>query len=505
VLIFISPYSGTYTDPETLKDPGAAQGRNNDRKSLLDWCWARLYGTMAENEPVRVIMSAGGLELEANPCKPRVLIVDDAPENIQLLTEMLHEVCLPICATNGMEALKLANEDPAPDVILLDIMMPGMNGFEVCSRLKSEPKTRNIPIIFVTALNDINEEHKGLDMGGADYITRPFNANLVKTRVRYQLEMTRQRNLQDAALDPGSAPEVSRADLLFELSERKRLHEELCRLNEDLELQLAQGKLQLAAAREELQRESQRRTEEQKECVILNENLLRQRYDLDLVNRELESFSYSISHDLRAPLRHLLGFSGALQEDCADTLDDSARSFLGCITKAAKKMEAQIEALTGLSRIARQQLNLASVDLSCMVRESAASLQGSEPARQAVFTIADELLVRGDAGLLRAAIDNLLANAWKYTGKRDAAQIEFGRQLEGDASVFYLRDNGAGFDMRYADRLFGAFQRMHREGEFEGAGVGLAVVQRIIHRHGGRIWADATVDGGATFYFTLAD
>jgi light-regulated signal transduction histidine kinase (bacteriophytochrome) len=150
-------------------------------------------------------------------------------------------------------------------------------------------------------------------------------------------------------------------------------------------------------------------------------------------------------------------------------------------------------------------LSLASVDLSRMARECAVLLKESAPERKVVFKIADQLSVRGDETLLKAAIANLMENSWKYTGKKESATIELGRKQEGDSTIFYLRDDGVGFDMRYADKLFGPFQRMHRESEYEGTGIGLATVQRIIHRHGGRIWADAAVDGGATFFFTLSD
>jgi signal transduction histidine kinase len=451
--------------------------------------------------------------VEGYPSRPRVLIVDDAPENIQLLMEMLQGYCIPVAASNGLQALKLANDDPAPDVILLDILMPGMSGYEVCTRLKSEPKTKDIPIIFVTALKDKNEEHKGLELGAADYITRPFNANLVKTRIRYQLEIKRYRALHDGApLQSAPAMPAASLELQQELSERKQLQKELGRLNTELEsgleqchARLAETAVELAAAREALRQESLLRAEDRLELGTLKEKLAHQGKDLEGVRQELEGLSFSISHDLRAPLRHLLGFSGALSEDYGDKLDGTAQSFLGCITKAAHKMESQIEALLALSRVSRHELTVGSVDLSQLVRLSAASLQDSAPERQAVFHIADKLQVRADATLMRAAIDNLLGNAWKYTGKREAARIEFGQKQEGDSAVFYVRDNGAGFDMKYADRLFGAFQRMHKESEFEGTGVGLATVQRIIRRHGGRIWADAEVDGGATFFFTLSN
>jgi light-regulated signal transduction histidine kinase (bacteriophytochrome) len=290
-----------------------------------------------------------------------------------------------------------------------------------------------------------------------------------------------------------------------ELSERARVEEELNRLNGELELRLKESTEELAAVSDELRREMFKRAEDQKEICILNENLTQQKSAFLIVNRELESFCYSISHDLRAPIRHLVGFSGVLLEDYGDTLDKTAQSYLDCIVRAGRKMESLIESLLTLSRIARQEMKPASVDLSKMARECADSLKDSAPERCVVFTIPEKLSVQADADMLRAVIGNLLGNAWKYTGKKEMAKIELGQKLDGESRVFYLRDNGAGFDMQYADKLFGPFQRMHKESEFEGAGIGLATVQRIIHRHGGRIWADALVDGGATFFFTLSE
>jgi signal transduction histidine kinase len=438
--------------------------------------------------------------------KPRILIVDDAPENVQLLAEMLQAEFLPLTASSGEQALNMVIEEPAPEVILLDVMMPGMNGYEVCTRLKSDPRTCDIPIIFVSALTDKNEEHKGLELGGADFITRPFNARLVKTRIRYQLEIKRYRSIHPVPpAPPALHPAAAAPELLSEQSERKRMHEEFRRLNESLEAALAGCTAQHAAAQEQLQQESARRREAEAEVFELNRKAELQKIDLDNANQELEALSFSISHDLRAPLRHLLGFSGALMEDYGDKLEGPAGNFLSCIVKAATKLDSQVEALLGLSRVSRQQLSFARVDLSHMVRECAGSLQDSAPGRRAVFSIAYQLTVRADPSLLRTAIDNLMGNAWKYTKDKDAANIEFGKKQEGDEAVYYLRDNGAGFDMRYAGRLFGAFQRMHKDSEFEGTGVGLATVQRIIRMHGGKIWADATVDGGATFFFTLPE
>ena len=298
--------------------------------------------------------------------------------------------------------------------------------------------------------------------------------------------------------------EATVLQLQTELSRRERAEEESSRINKALQLQLAEKAAELASANNLLRQEMQWRSEDREEISLLNAKLVRQKHALEVLNEELETFGYSVSHDLRAPLRHMMGFTGMLAEDYRDSLDAVAQGYLDCVMRAGRKMESLFEALLKLSRVTRQEFSIASVDLSVMARECAQSLKESAPERSVVFTIADNLSARADAALLKAAIGNLLGNAWKYTGKKDVATIEFGRKQEGETTVFYLSDNGAGFDMQYADRLFGPFQRMHRESEFEGTGVGLATVQRIIRRHGGRIWADAAVGCGATFYFTLS-
>ena len=226
--------------------------------------------------------------------------------------------------------------------------------------------------------------------------------------------------------------------------------------------------------------------------------------ELSLLNQELEAFSYSVSHDLRAPLRAVDGFSNALLEDYADRLDREGRDLLNRIHAGAQRMNALIDDLLKLSRLSRAKLEPAPVDLSALAEEICRQLQETTPERHVVLEIAPKLMAQGDPGLLRAALENLLGNAWKYTSKTPQPRIEFGRTEQDGQPVYFVRDNGAGFDMAYADKLFGAFQRLHHPGEFEGTGIGLATVRRIIHRHGGRIWAEAAPGQGATFYFTLS-
>ena len=224
---------------------------------------------------------------------------------------------------------------------------------------------------------------------------------------------------------------------------------------------------------------------------------------LAAANQELEAFSYSVSHDLRAPLRSIDGFSQALLEDCAELLDAPGRQHLGRVRAATQRMGELIDDLLQLSRVSRTEMRHETVDLSTLAESVAADLRRTEPQHRVEITIQPGLRTEGDTALLRIVLVNLLANAWKFTGRKPVARIEFGIRDNGGERAFYVRDNGAGFDMSYAGKLFGAFQRLHTAGEFPGTGIGLATVQRIVHRHGGRVWAEGGLDQGATFYFVL--
>jgi signal transduction histidine kinase len=225
--------------------------------------------------------------------------------------------------------------------------------------------------------------------------------------------------------------------------------------------------------------------------------------DLEASNRELESFSYSVSHDLRAPLRAIDGYSEALLHEYPDSLDERGRNYLDRIRRNAQRMAELIDDLLNLSRIGRTDLRFDTVDLQEMSLEIIQGFRERQPERQVVFDVHIDGTVRGDRQLLRIALENLLANAWKYTRRCELARIRFASRVEDDAVVYSVSDNGAGFDMTYANKLFKPFDRLHRTEEFEGTGIGLAIVARIVQRHGGRIWAHAEVGHGATFYFTL--
>ena len=233
--------------------------------------------------------------------------------------------------------------------------------------------------------------------------------------------------------------------------------------------------------------------------------LLRAKEATEAANHELEAFSYSVAHDLRSPLRAIDGFSLALLEDHGAKLDEEARSYLNRVRTAAQHMAQLIDDLLTLSRVSRAEMRRQPVDISERANAIIARLRGIDVDRQAKIDIRPGLRAFGDPGLLGVALENLLGNAWKFTNKREQARIELGSVEREGGKAFFVRDNGAGFDMAYAGRLFGVFQRLHHAREFEGTGIGLATVQRIVKRHGGRVWAEGEIDRGATFYFTLAD
>ncbi|MDR3670250.1 MAG: PAS domain S-box protein [Holophaga sp.] len=237
---------------------------------------------------------------------------------------------------------------------------------------------------------------------------------------------------------------------------------------------------------------------------VLEQRVQERTAQLEAANRELQAFSYSVSHDLRAPLRGIDGFSQILEEDYQDSLDEVGRNYLHRIRHGVLRMGLLIDDLLKLSQIHRQELNQQDLDLSCLAGKVVADLEQANPERRVACVIQPAMRVEGDARLIRVMLDNLLGNAWKFTARQPEPRIEVGEQVPAGAErVFFIRDNGAGFDMTYQDKLFKAFQRLHSATEFDGTGIGLAIVQRIIHRHGGRVWAESELGRGATFFFTL--
>ncbi len=299
--------------------------------------------------------------------------------------------------------------------------------------------------------------------------------------------------------------------VVADLTERKHAEQEIRVLNMELEQRVSDRTAELALSNGLLSKEVEERKLTEAEIRRLNASLNERARALEASNRELEAFSYSVSHDLRAPLRGIDGFARILVEEYEAQLPERAQHYLQAIRDSTGHMDELINALLGLSRLGRQDLHACETDPAAIVRQVIDEVTAEQRGRQIQFVIgdprsdsADSLpLCRADPALLKQVYFNLLANAVKFTRTRPVACIEVGAVPVDGKTAYYVRDNGVGFDMKYADRLFGVFQRMHGSNEYEGTGVGLAIVQRIIQRHGGRIWAEAALDQGATFFFTL--
>ena len=273
--------------------------------------------------------------------------------------------------------------------------------------------------------------------------------------------------------------------------------------------QIERREAELQASNEALQTEIREHKAAREQVTRLNETLeqrvAERTAELESANMELEAFSYSVSHDLRAPLRAIDGFSNLLQEGYGESFDEEGRNYLDRVRAASQRMGHLIDDLLKLSRTSRSEMKPTEVNLSELANTIANELRELAPERQVTFSIAPDMITYADAPLMRIVLENLLGNAWKFTRKRGEARIEVGTTIIDGRKTYYVRDNGTGFDMQYADQLFGAFQRLHTESEFEGTGIGLANVQRIIRRHGGQVWAEGKPDEGATIYFTLSE
>lgn len=410
--------------------------------------------------------------------KQKILIVDDRPENLYALESTLKETNAEIVkAMSGNDALVAClNHEFA--LAILDVQMPEMDGYELAEHLRSEEKTRHIPIVFLTAYSDDQQMFKGYGIGAMDYIVKPYDPIVLLSKVLAFLELDRQRaeiqrqrtHLEDIVFDRTRELNQVNEKLLQEISDRKRAEEEVRKLNDDLEL-------------------------------LVN----RRTAQLEAVNKELEAFAYSVSHDLRAPLRAIEGFSQALLEDYQAALDEQGKDYLQRVSGEARRMAQLIQDLLVLSRVTRAEMSFQPVDLSSLALNVVEMLRQGDPSHHVDVSVAKGLTADGDPHLLRQVLDNLLGNAWKFTVRTENARIELASQNLEENDTYFVRDNGAGFDMAYADKLFSPFQRLHGMTEFPGTGIGLSTVQRIITRHGGRVWAEGAVGRGATFYFTLGD
>ncbi|HEX2867416.1 MAG TPA: ATP-binding protein [Ignavibacteriales bacterium] len=315
--------------------------------------------------------------------------------------------------------------------------------------------------------------------------------------------------IQDAKLSEQRRVMLQRTnmDLQAEIQERIKAQEEVSHLNANLEKRVLQRTAQLEEANRKLRAEISQRKKAELEIKQLNETLeqrvLERTHQLNETNRELEAFSYSVSHDLRAPLRGIDGFSLSLLEDYSDKLDEQARNYLARIRNASQRMGTLIEDMLNLSRLSRTQMKIRETDMSSIALEISEEFRRNNPERNVKILIEPGLSIAADENLLRIMLQNLIGNAWKFTSRREDALIEIGKTEYEGRTQFFVRDNGAGFNEEFAGRMFMPFQRLHTPGEFEGTGIGLAIVQRIVHRHGGSIKAEGRIGRGAVFYFYL--
>jgi signal transduction histidine kinase len=400
----------------------------------------------------------------------RVLAVEDSATQAEELRFILDsegfEVEVADDAEQGLARLAARRFD----LVVSDIVMPGISGYDLCRRIKEDRRTREIPVILLTTLSDPLDIIKGLESGADNFITKPYEAANLLARINTMLANRRMR----AEGNHPDGVEIYFLGRRFVItSDKEQILDLLIATFED--------------------------------TVRTNRELQQSQSALAIANKELEAFSYSVSHDLRAPLRSISGFSQALVEDEGDRLDERGHEYLQRIQGATHRMSQLIDDLLSLARVSRGELQRSQVRLGEIARGCAAVLQQSDPARQVDWAIDGELRGDADPRLIKIVFENLLSNAWKFTRKHPHPHIEVGARGQGRDRTYFVRDNGAGFDMTHAAKLFTPFQRLHSATDFEGTGVGLATVQRIVHRHGGRIWAEAVVGEGAAFYFTLGE
>jgi signal transduction histidine kinase len=383
-----------------------------------------------------------------NDQRVSILLVDDDPSNLEALQAILESLNQNlVCASSGTEALRcVLAQDFA--VILLDVQMPDMGGIEAAAMIRQRERSKTTPIIFLTGVVKTGEMmFKGCSTGAVDYLMKPVDSSVLRTKVAAFVELA-----------------LARQALQAEIRERVRIAGELSRLDTVLE---------------------------------------QQRNDLLTAKEDLEAFSHSLSHDLRVPLRHIQAYITMVEDSAATKLDSQEQQRLQSARNAAQRMSQLIEDLLSFSRVGCAPLSSVPVDMTELVKGALAELQPDTRERNIEWDLGLLPRVRGDRALLHQVWVNLLSNAIKYTRPREPASIQVAAVQQDRELIFRVKDNGVGFDMGYAEKLFGVFQRMHTAQEFEGTGIGLASVRRIIQRHGGRTWAEARRNEGTTIFFSL--
>lgn len=456
-----------------------------------------------------------------------ILIAEDSQTQAEQLSHYLRNQGYAVTVTrNGKQALASAVQTK-PAMVITDVVMPEMDGYTLCQEIKSLPALTGVPVVLLTSLSRPQDIVKGLECGADSFIRKPYDDKYLHSRVEYILTNVELRKTErlhvGVQLHFGGQSHFITAerqqilDLLIstyegavQINEELEIkQQELQEAKETLEARVAERTAELARTNERLQIELAERKRAEDQVKKLNEDLEHRVADrtaqLGAANKDLEAFSYSVSHDLRAPLRHINSFARILMEEHATQLPPEAQRQLNGIDEGTKKMGRMIDDLLNLARLDRQSMVLETTSLNSLVDIVVQDLKPEIGEREIEWHVGSLSSVKCDPGLLQQVFANLLSNAIKYTRRRQQAVIEVGQSTIDGQTVFFVRDNGAGFDRKYADKLFGAFQRLHSDQEFEGTGIGLATVQRIIRKHGGRIWAKAETEKGATFYFSLGE
>jgi len=390
----------------------------------------------------------------------RILAVDDDADYRDTISELLRTRGYDVVrAGSGEEAIELLAVQSA-DCILLDRTMAGMGGVETCRRIKATSFGRDTPLIMLTASDHRDAVLECLAAGADDFLSKSGGFEVLSARVQAQI---RRKQVED---------------------ESRKVREQL--LRSEVDAAEARAAKALAETR-----------------AAMAEELARTNAELAQANRELEAFSYSVSHDLRAPLRTISAFSYAIIEDLGPGIDDKARDHIRRVLAATSRMSDLIDALLELARISRTPIGRHPVDLSHLATMVGDELARREPTRGVGLDVTPGMVVDADGRLMRVLLDNLLGNAWKFTLNHERARIGVGREQRDGEAVYFVRDNGAGFDMSQVDRLFTPFQRLHSDAVYKGTGIGLATVRRIVERHGGKIWAEGSIGSGAKISFTV--
>ncbi len=429
----------------------------------------------------------------------KILIVDDKPENLYMLEALLKGTGYDIIsARNGAEALGLARKE-IPRMIISDILMPIMDGYSLCREFKRDVDLQNVPFIFYTATyTDKKDEEFALSLGADRFILKPADPDKFLEIVQDVLLAVATKKIK-----PKKPPDQP------ELVVLKEYNATLIRKLEDKMLQTEENEKQLKKYIKELEEQILARIKAEAEIQKLNQELeerVKQRTtELEEANKELEAFSYTVSHDLRAPLRALSSFSALLLKEHSEHLDGEIKDFINSIISNAKSMSQMVEDLLTFSKYNKREIIKFKFEMNQVVESVIAGLPANYEKDKYKIVIHDLGNACGDLNLIKQVWINLISNAIKFSVFNDHPTIEIGMQENGNQKVYFVKDNGVGFDTRYADKLFGVFQRLHTATEFEGTGVGLAIVHRIVTRHGGTVRAVSELGKGSTFYFSLPE